>query len=306
VTLEPSARLLSAQELAELGPPEAVRLPLDLVDAHPLNPRAALPEIDLLADDIKANGLLQPIAVRRTGDRYELVAGHRRRAAVALNRERYPHDAEWRTIAAVVRTMDDEATYLALLSAQLHSRDWLPREEAAALERLAESRTLREVGALVHRGEPWVSKRLRIYADSVLSGYVQTSKLSTSVAEELLQVRDPAQRRDFADQAVKERWTPGQARTAARRLKLDSHVREVARRARELVDVLASVEPGRLPVDATRDLWTLHGRIEVLARGGAPTMPTVEQAERAAGVRSGAPRRKSAPARRKPGYKPKL
>lgn len=305
--------LLTEQELAEAGPPEAVRIPLDLVDANPNNPRGALAEIDLLADNIKTFGLLQPVTVRRSGKRYELLGGHRRRAAFSLLREREPTEAQWRTIPAVVRTADDEQSYLMLLSSQLHSRQWRPREEATALERLAETRTLREVAALVNRGKAWVSKRLRVYADSVLSGYVQSGQLETSVAEELLRVKSATHRRDMADEAVRESWTQAQAKTAVRRLSQDSQLRDIAQRARELAEILSTIDPSKLPQESIRDLWTLYGRIEVLS-GRSPAaatprprrQPTIEDAERAAGVRQNAPRRRpGAPPKRKPGYKPR-
>src|SRR5205085_1319920 len=60
----PMTTLLSDADLADLGPPEAVRLPLDLVDPNPRNPRAALAEVDALADNIRSLGLLQPVIVR--------------------------------------------------------------------------------------------------------------------------------------------------------------------------------------------------------------------------------------------------
>jgi ParB/RepB/Spo0J family partition protein len=286
--VEPNARLLSDQELAELGPPEAIRLPLDLVDANPQNPRRDLAEIDALANNIRTFGLLQPITVRRAGERYELLGGHRRRAAFQLLREQEPHEPQWRTIPAVVRSADDERAFLMLLSSQLHTRNWRPREEAAALERLAVGGlTLKQIGESLSRTESWASKRLRVYADAVLSGYVQSGRLPTTVAEELLPIADADIRRELAERASKQAWSQSAARTEARKLTLETHLRDIARRARELLDLLSSVDARRVPIEATRDLWVLHGRIETMGRG--PVLPTVEAAQRAAGVR---PKRK--------------
>lgn len=294
-------RLLSDQELAEAGPAEAVRLPLDLVEPNPHNPRRELAEIEALAENIRTFGLLQPVTVRRSGKRYELLGGHRRRAAFALLREQHPEDVQWRSIPAVIRAAkDDDRAYLMLLSGQLHNRVWRPREEAAALERLVLSgRTLVQIGQALHRTESWASKRLRVYSDSVLSGYVQTGQLATGVAEELLVIKDAPTRKDFAERAVKEGWSQDRARGEARSLRLDKQLREVARRARELLEILSSIEPSRLTPAMTRDLWTLRGRIDVIGRGG-PVMPSIEQAQRAAGVRT---QEKPKRGRRKPGLK---
>src|SRR4051812_12010179 len=58
-----------------------------LVDDNPWQPRTALTDIEGLAENIKRNGLLQPPIVRRRGDRFELLFGHRRKAACLLNGE---------------------------------------------------------------------------------------------------------------------------------------------------------------------------------------------------------------------------
>jgi ParB/RepB/Spo0J family partition protein len=279
-------------------------LPLELVDPHPNNPRRDLVEVDALAENIRAFGLLQPITVRRAGERYELLGGHRRRAAFLLLREQHPEDVQWRTIPAVVSsTDDDDRAYLMLLSGQLHNRTWRPREEAAALERLVTSgRNLRQIGEALNRTESWASKRLRVYADAVLSGYVQTGRLTTGVAEELLPVLDVDVRKRFADRAVEEAWSQDHARGEVRALRLDKQLREVAKRARELLTILSSIDPTRLPASATKDLWTLRGRIDQIGRGG-PVIPTIEAAQRAAGVKQ---QERPTRGKRKAGYRPRL
>jgi len=280
--------LLTDQELAESGPPEAVRIPLELIDPNPNNPRAQLVELEALAENIRTFVLLQPVTVRRHGERYELLGGHRRFAAFGLLKEREPVDVRWRTIPAVVRTFDDEASYLALISGQVHNRGWKPREEAAALERLVVAgRNLKQIGEALNRTESWASKRLWVYSDPVLSGYVQSGKLLTGVAEELLVIRDLDVKRDLAERAAAEQWSQPQARGQVRSLALNRELGSLARRARELVDLLSIVDGRSISVETFADLWTLHGRVEILAaqaRGEAPKLPTIEEAEAAAGV----------------------
>jgi ParB/RepB/Spo0J family partition protein len=280
--------LLDEHELAEAGPPEAIRLPLELVDANPQNPRGKLIEIDALAENIRQFGLLQPVTVRRMGERYELLGGHRRAAAFALLRDRLPLEPQWRTIPAVVRTFGDDDSYLALISSQVHSKSWKPREEAAALERLViAGRNLKQIGAALNHSEAWASKRLRVYADAVVSGYVQTGKLAAGVAEELLPILDVETRKQFAERAVAEGWTQDQARQQVRGLRLSSQLGNLGRKARDLVELLSQIEGNRITVDVFRDLWTLHGRVEVLAaqaRGDQPRVPSIEEAEKVAGV----------------------
>lgn len=291
--LERYEHLLEPGELAEQGPAEAVRLPLDLIDANPNNPRGVLPEVDLLADNIRTFGLLQPVIVRRAGDRYELLGGHRRMAAFLLLRDvRDPLAVQWRTIPAVVVGADDDRAFLMLLSVQIHHSDWKPREEASALERLiVNGRSLKQIGEILNRDESWASKRLRVYSDSVLSGPVQAGVLGRSVAEELLTVLDPQTKQDLAKRAVAEGWSQDKARGAVRALRLDRQLAEVARRAHELLELLSVIQVDQLPYGAMEELNLLRRRIQRLAMGG-PVIPSIAQAEKAAGVNPNAkPRR---------------
>jgi ParB family chromosome partitioning protein len=295
---------LSPAELAEAGPPEAVRLPLELVDQNPNNPRRDLSDIAALAENIRTFGLLQPVTVRRIGERYELLGGHRRRAAFEMLQEREPQDVQWRSIPAVVRTADDDRAFLMLLSSQLHTRSWRPREEAAALERLAlGGLTLRQIGERLQRTESWTSKRLRVYADSVLSGYVQSGQLQATIAEELL-VLDAEVKAQFAKLAVSEQWSQAHARAEVRKLTVDLRLRDVGRLTRELLDILSSVEPSRIPIEIARDLQVLRGRIDAMS-GREVRIPSIEEAQRRAGVKT-QDRPLKRGQRRKPGYKPKL
>lgn len=65
---------------------QIVRLPLDLLDPDPEN-FYSLEGLDELAGNIETVGLLDPIRVRPSGERYTVVSGHRRRAACLLIRD---------------------------------------------------------------------------------------------------------------------------------------------------------------------------------------------------------------------------
>lgn len=52
-----------------------------LIDPHPDNPRKQIGDVTDLAASIKTNGLLTPLSVVPNGERYRVIAGHRRLAA---------------------------------------------------------------------------------------------------------------------------------------------------------------------------------------------------------------------------------
>jgi hypothetical protein len=209
-----------------------------------------------------------------------------------------------------VLAFDDERAYLALIVGQVHTAQWKPREEAAALEELyLRLGTLEKVGQAISRSYPLVSKRLRVYSDSVLSGFVQSGQLSRGVAEEFLILRDLDTRRDFAERAVRENWSQDQARGRVRALRQDLERADVGRLARELHDRLDRLGEGTVSVDAFTELWSLSERIGALwqAAQGKPArrrMPSIEEAQRAAGVRT-QERPLKRGERQKPGYKPR-
>lgn len=277
------SRLLEQNELAELGPPEAVRLPIALVDENPNNPRKQLLEVAELAESIREFGLLQPITVRRQADRYELLGGHRRRAAFLLLAEAEPFNVAWRTIPAVIRTFDDEQGYLALLAGQLHSRNWNPKEEARVLEDLASTRTLAVVASLIHKSPVWVSHRLKVFADAVLSPHVQLGHLAASVADELRLIKDADLRRTLAERAIAEDWGKERARSEVRKLRSSAMIALIGRQARDMLASLALIQQAaQLPPETAADLWKVQRRIVALGRG--VVLPTIAEAQQAAGV----------------------
>lgn len=72
--------------VSDLDTEQIVRLPLDLIDPDPDN-FYSLEGLDELAGNIELVGLLDPIRVRPNGERYTIVSGHRRRAAIMLIRD---------------------------------------------------------------------------------------------------------------------------------------------------------------------------------------------------------------------------
>lgn len=80
------AALLKGVPDLNTGEEQIVRLPLDRIDPDPDN-FYSLEGLDELAGNIETVGLLDPIRVRPSGERYTVVSGHRRRAACLLIRD---------------------------------------------------------------------------------------------------------------------------------------------------------------------------------------------------------------------------
>jgi ParB family chromosome partitioning protein len=230
------------------------------------NPRQHMDNIAELADSLREHGLLQPVVVRRRGTGYELIAGHRRLEAARL--------LGWCEIAAVVRDETDEQAYILTLVENLQREDLSPKEEASALEVLVRERgwTTRQVGEAIKRSPMYVSRRLRVFDDDeVLKPLVlrADNPLSVSTAEELLREPDASARRELAQRAVLQQWTPSIARreVAAGRGGCNGTLQaagpRLASRIRSLTVELAALERASLSLRTRRDLARL---IEVAQR----------------------------------------
>ncbi|MFZ5434593.1 MAG: ParB/RepB/Spo0J family partition protein [Calditrichota bacterium] len=116
---------------ADLPPEPGImvsEIAVDLIDPNPFQPRQVFDDeaIEELKQSILAQGLLQPVLVRKSGDRYQLIVGERRwRASRAAGLTEIP---------ALVReeASDEEMLELALLE-NVQRQDLNPIELAQAL-----------------------------------------------------------------------------------------------------------------------------------------------------------------------------
>jgi len=76
----------SIENITTEKPSEATKVPIDLVDANPFQPRKFFNEDSLkeLADSIKLHGILEPVLLRKKAERYQIVSGERRVRAARI------------------------------------------------------------------------------------------------------------------------------------------------------------------------------------------------------------------------------
>src|SRR6185436_1234217 len=106
-------------------------LDTDLLEPNRFQPRQVFLEAKLeeLAQSIRVHGFIQPIVVRRAGERYQIIAGERRwRAAQRLGLSRVP---------VVVRSISDESLLEVSLIENIQRENLNPIEEAKAYHRLS-------------------------------------------------------------------------------------------------------------------------------------------------------------------------
>lgn len=160
-----------------------------------------------LADSLKTQGVLQPIVVRRKGERFELVAGERRWRAAQL--------AKLHEIPAVVREFSDREALEAALVENLQRRDLGPLEEAEAFQRLIDEfgHSQEAIGEAVGKSRSHVANILRVLQlPQDVRALIAAGTLSLGHAKALMTVTNPTA---LAREIVKRRLTVREAEDLA-------------------------------------------------------------------------------------------
>lgn len=176
-------------------------LPVAEIDPNPEQPRRQFDakSLDQLADSIKRHGVLQPVVVRRVGDRYELIVGERRWRATRA--------AGLRTIPAVVADVDPSDRLELAIVENVQRHDLNPIELAYAYRELSQHGvTQEEIGRRVSKDRSSVANHLRLLELSrEIQGDVESGTLTMGHAKALLQIANPERRLHLRNRVVSER-----------------------------------------------------------------------------------------------------
>lgn len=148
-----------SSDQASLEQNELQTLPINKLQPGQYQPRSIMDQSKLqeLADSIAAQGIVQPIVVRKiTSKQYEIIAGERRWRAAQL--------AGLTEVPTLVKEVDDQQTIAMALIENIQREDLNPLEEALALARLIEEFELThaEAAEAVGRSRVAVSNLLRL------------------------------------------------------------------------------------------------------------------------------------------------
>lgn len=191
-------------------------LPVTDIRPNAQQPRIRFDEAALegLRDSIKQHGVIQPIAVRRSGSGYELISGERRLKAAKLAGET--------TIPVVVHedVSDDNSLELAMVE-NLQREDLDPIERAKGFQSMMTQLGLKQdqVAERVGLKRSTVTNHLRLLElpediqDAVIQGL-----LSMGHARALAGIRDSAKQLDLMEKTVRRGWSVRQLEKSVRAL----------------------------------------------------------------------------------------
>ena len=192
-----------------------LEIDIDLIEPSAAQPRTHFDEkrLDDLAQSIRANGIVQPILVRRRGARYQLIAGERRwRAAQRAGLQRVP---------AVIREIpDDKLLELALIE-NIQRQELNAIEEAHAYKRLIETLGLTQenVAQRVGRDRSFITNYLRLLRlPDDIQRLVEEEKLTMGHARALLGIDDQDVQRKVAKNVIEKSLSVRETERAIKRI----------------------------------------------------------------------------------------
>ncbi len=230
---------------------EVVELYLDDIIPNRFQPREVFNEDALreLSASIKEHGVIQPIIVRKIGDKYEIIAGERRYKASAM--------AGLTKIPAIIRNLDDkEASKVALLE-NLQRKDLTAIEEARTYQKILEldSMTQEELGRTMGKSQAAIANKMRLLS---LPDEIQEALLKDQISERharsLLNLDTPQEQINMLRKIINNRMT----------------VRELDNEIKELKGEIS--QPSAITNDSVTIVEESGPKIEV----SEPKQPTID------------------------------
>ncbi len=168
-----------------------VEIEIDLIDRNPYQPRTVFNEEELteLANSIKQQGLIQPIVLRKVGDRYQIISGERRTRASKL--------AGFSTIKAqVYENLDDKVMSEWALIENIQRVDLNPVEIARSYQKLIDNYnyTHEDLAKAVGKSRSAITNALRLLKlPEVVLAWIEEGKIAGGAARALCsdKIADP-------------------------------------------------------------------------------------------------------------------
>ena len=248
------------------------KIDIDLIIPNADQPRKMFDEAKLkeLAGSISLHGVIQPIAVRRKGEKYEIVAGERRwRASKLAGLKEIP--------VYIVDCNDSDIMALALIE-NLQRSDLNPIEEAEAMKNLMITCECRQedLGTMLAKSRSYVANALRLLSlPPRVRELIRHGRLSAGHARSLMGIGNAE---EIADLAVQNNWNVRQLEMAVKDLKsgVEPSVMDVARERPKTssgtpIDISADPETMDIAIRVAEAL-KVETKLKVTKRGGVFTL----------------------------------
>ena len=194
-----SAASLPATQASPVAAERPTSLPVDMILANPTQPRTVFDpgKIEELAQSIRANGIIQPLIVRKLGDKYELIAGERRLRAA--------RQAMLESVPVVVQDLAQDRILEVALIENIQREDLNAIELAVAFDRLNRELGLthEEIGRRTGKDRSSIANTIRLLKlPQPVQQLLSENRLSMGQARALLGLPDETGQIALAEKAV--------------------------------------------------------------------------------------------------------
>ena len=177
---------------------------IDYIIPNRFQPRLTFDEKSLneLASSIKEHGIIQPLVLRRLGDKYEIIAGERRYKAAQL--------AGLTEVPAIISNIDDNKSAEIALVENVQRRNLNSLEEAKSYKKILdkEGLTQDELAKKIGVSQSAIANKLRLLnLTSEAQDALMNDKISERHARSLLSVTDPEKQKALLNKVISERLT---------------------------------------------------------------------------------------------------
>lgn len=183
---------------------QIIHINLDDILPNRFQPRLKFNEEEIanLAESIKEHGVIQPIVVRKLGDRYELIAGERRTKASIM--------AGKTTIPAIVVDLNDSESAEVALIENVQRQDLTAIEEAVSYRKILDMGYLNQsqLADKVGKKQSTIANKLRLLTlPKKVQDALLDSKISERHARSLLRLDNAEKQNKMLDRIIEERLT---------------------------------------------------------------------------------------------------
>ena len=178
-----------------------IEIPLEDIIANPHQPRTQFDNeaIEELATSIKQLGVIQPITVRKNGNKFDLISGERRLRAAKL--------AGLKSIPAFVRLADDREMLEMALVENIQREDLDPIEIALSFQAMIDQLNLTqdEMSKRVGKKRSTITNYLRLLKlDPIIQTGIRDGFISMGHGRALINIEDNAVQLEFYEKVVKD------------------------------------------------------------------------------------------------------
>ncbi len=192
--------VVSSPEVQPKDTSDVLRIPVDLIEPNPYQPRMNFDNeaMQELCESIRSFGLIQPITVRRRGEKFQIISGERRyRASIMAGMDMVP---------AYIRDASEQGMLEMAIVENIQRENLDPIEVAMSYQRLMEEcrLTQEQMADRVGKKRASVANQLRLLKlPAKVQHDLKVGLVSVGHAKVLLAVEDPETQELLCDLIVK-------------------------------------------------------------------------------------------------------